>query len=648
MTKHFIRDLLIPGSGGQDGGYYASMGVIYHFLRLMGWTWLWECDGHKLALDPNPVDDGNMEDSGTAAWTLDSAGAAVKDVTDWVHGRQCIKWSPDPVGVERLTNTGYIATIQTRWHQLGFWFKTTTAGFTCDINTAGVWNASGLTIAADGVWHYYQTTFFTVAPPTTMFVNVRFNSPGGAPNDAFLDGVSIWFSFFEEGLGLNQDLTDGIFNAGTTEFSSSSYTFVAGDIGKAIVAYDVSNPENSGAWKIASINAGKAVCDLRAQGSPTFTASTSIPWRLVDLAWLPHTSGVAPAFGCGWGLQSPYEDWRLFARCCMQSGSHNSGICLWSSPTDCDFDWAGHGEFYPGKLSTQQLFAPQGSYNPVDATSGATMYGLFGDITYRAQTQTRLYFMTEDDGHFIAVGLRPYNGSIDEVAHCVIGFSGADTYHSLQESFAHMSANGTGGNELTWEDSHGRFRNQGAQSNPSGHYMVEAKLAIFNWNGVDEESDIVNGRPNPFNNEEWIREHRLIRDFDGYEGCPSIKTLSNMGQYVSRCNLEDDVGKYKSFDGIDGTGDTIGGAAPNMTLTDAAGLFTAGMVGKTITISGATTPANDGVFTISSYTSPTQIGYQNASGVAEAYAGDWEVNVHSYFLWNDGMVWEWMGEHSIA
>jgi hypothetical protein len=75
------------------------------------------------------------------------------------------------------------------------------------------------------------------------------------------------------------------------------------------------------------------------------------------------------------------------------------------------------------------------------------------------------------------------------------------------------------------------------------------------------------------------------------------------------------------------TGDTIGGTSPNMILTDATATFNATDVGRYITITGATTPANNGVFLINSYTSPTLIGYTNASGVAEAFAlGTWSIS----------------------
>lgn len=73
-----------------------------------------------------------------------------------------------------------------------------------------------------------------------------------------------------------------------------------------------------------------------------------------------------------------------------------------------------------------------------------------------------------------------------------------------------------------------------------------------------------------------------------------------------------------------GTGDTIGGTVPDMTLTDSGASFAVADVGRWITIAGATTPANNGTFLISAYTSGTEITYYNASGVAEPFtSGTW-------------------------
>lgn len=75
-----------------------------------------------------------------------------------------------------------------------------------------------------------------------------------------------------------------------------------------------------------------------------------------------------------------------------------------------------------------------------------------------------------------------------------------------------------------------------------------------------------------------------------------------------------------------GMGDTIGGTSPTMQLTDAGATFLPTDIGRYITLSGATTPANNGIFVITNYVSPTVIEYTNAGGVPEAFpTGNWEI-----------------------
>ena len=70
-----------------------------------------------------------------------------------------------------------------------------------------------------------------------------------------------------------------------------------------------------------------------------------------------------------------------------------------------------------------------------------------------------------------------------------------------------------------------------------------------------------------------------------------------------------------------GFGDTISGVAPTMTLTDAAGIFTAAMVGRAITLFLGISNRNNGTFIIQSFISATQITYNNPNGLAESFAG---------------------------
>jgi hypothetical protein len=64
----------------------------------------------------------------------------------------------------------------------------------------------------------------------------------------------------------------------------------------------------------------------------------------------------------------------------------------------------------------------------------------------------------------------------------------------------------------------------------------------------------------------------------------------------------------------------ISGTAPNMTFTASTSVFLASDVGKSFVISNATTAGNNGIFTITAYTSTT-VSYSNPNGVAEAFSG---------------------------
>lgn len=63
-----------------------------------------------------------------------------------------------------------------------------------------------------------------------------------------------------------------------------------------------------------------------------------------------------------------------------------------------------------------------------------------------------------------------------------------------------------------------------------------------------------------------------------------------------------------------------------VTLVSAEAIFVAADVNKAIRLTQATTPANSGVFRISTYVSATTVRFNNASGVSEGYTGDFTVD----------------------
>lgn len=95
-------------------------------------------------------------------------------------------------------------------------------------------------------------------------------------------------------------------------------------------------------------------------------------------------------------------------------------------------------------------------------------------------------------------------------------------------------------------------------------------------------------------------------------------------QYISEGHLTGVVTISNGFHY--GTGDSFAFATPVVTLTDSEGKFISAMVGGSVTIAGATTPANNGVFTVTGQTATT-LTWNNASAVAEAFTGTWTTNV---------------------
>jgi hypothetical protein len=83
-----------------------------------------------------------------------------------------------------------------------------------------------------------------------------------------------------------------------------------------------------------------------------------------------------------------------------------------------------------------------------------------------------------------------------------------------------------------------------------------------------------------------------------------------------------------------GSGDLLTkvGVGTLVRLDNAAGLFIAGMVGRHVLISGATSPVNNGIFLIKGFISSTQILFDNISGITESFSGAWSIGLGVYTL----------------
>lgn len=107
----------------------------------------------------------------------------------------------------------------------------------------------------------------------------------------------------------------------------------------------------------------------------------------------------------------------------------------------------------------------------------------------------------------------------------------------------------------------------------------------------------------------------------GTEGSPTGAALVELRQAR---------GFFQDF--LEGTGDSFTGpSGSDMVLHDSAELFLSkGSVSGTVTISGATSPANNGTFPIVDAFLEGELTYTNASGVAEAFSGTWRISKQAF------------------
>lgn len=94
-TKHWVRDVNLqdPTAYIAGGNHNRANAVLYHFLRVAGWEWLWECDGNRgpHAENPSHVPDGNMQLDGVANWAAVNTGTRAKDTSIVHSGEQSLK-----------------------------------------------------------------------------------------------------------------------------------------------------------------------------------------------------------------------------------------------------------------------------------------------------------------------------------------------------------------------------------------------------------------------------------------------------------------------------------------------------------------------------------------------------------------------------
>jgi len=87
MAFHYVRDAQFVSTPRYHGNWAERSLLMYHFLRVAGCEWIWECDSERnTTLDWNHVDDGNMELSSTTPY-WNPLGTALLSKNDSIFQR---------------------------------------------------------------------------------------------------------------------------------------------------------------------------------------------------------------------------------------------------------------------------------------------------------------------------------------------------------------------------------------------------------------------------------------------------------------------------------------------------------------------------------------------------------------------------------
>lgn len=544
---HWIRDCAVSNNGGTGNGSKGESNyLIYHFLRVGGWEQIWECDGE----DDNHFVDGSMEaDALTAGWTqLGGLTGTVKTTNEKHMGNQSMSYQPTGPG-ENLRSAGLTTLQESTDYQISIWAKAEEIGEDFDVifDENGVPTTLGTVngLAASG-WRRFDYSFSTGAGVVPRFVRFDRVDAGGPVGPFFIDSCFIYESWFEYN-GVDQDYigtTDGDFVAPDL-FDSTAYTFVAGDIGKYIATWDGVNVGNSGVYKIIAIDTGRAQLDLRAGGSPAMTPSNGLPWRLLDVTAAPRVADSVPDTErlAGYMLESPHsESWRMCLRNNFAASADQTFLVMTCCPYDGDFD-VESGHFYDYEASTQDVFGKYGkglNGNASDTFDPANNKGLFlrGYGANNPGSGSRVYLMTDDDGSFVNILLRGGAAQTDEdiTSWGLAGFTGADAYHTLRESFAQFgvayASSALDDMDFKTSQHYTSTPYCGCQVGTVGvGWMNEAQMMVLGVGATSvSEKGYSNPRPNPFDGNDWLRRVKICRDYTGgATNSPSEKVITGWG-----------------------------------------------------------------------------------------------------------------------
>ena len=515
--RHWLTDISLYALMGNDGGCCTGAWYMFHFLRVLGWKTIAECDNTSITVASH-IPDGCMDNSGVTNWTVVGTASRAKSTTQLFAGYRCLTFTTAATG-DGVQSAVFTSMTISKPYGLSLWVWNN-CGHALRVyvnNGSGSYVLAGSVPHNAGVWTRYQFSYTSHTVVTACCFKIVDEVGTVGVDQVYVDQVYTAQPSYET--AIRGSGTDGVVEAGNNKFSSASYAFTDADVTalRAVCFADLVNEGNSGIYRIIGRDGTKAVLDIKDDGTNYLVAATGLAFRILDKADIPSQDS-----GAGFCIESPHSThWRWKYR--MNNYYYGSGGSCgqgkWaSSPDPCHIN-VDTFQFYRQHRSTARTLVPDtssinGFWNSAPP-AGWTMDFFCLDGIRNSTSPSRFYAVT--DGETYIFGLH----RVTYPAAWFMGFLG-DAYRDLRDTFCHFQERYDGengqGDTLHFANSTRSFNAYGVGFGKRGLGM-RACLGSAGWGtttGVTEY--MTNAKANPFGGKEMIRPFMAFLDVDGVGG----------------------------------------------------------------------------------------------------------------------------------
>lgn len=507
--RHWLTDISLYCTLGSDGGFATNAWYMFHFLRVLDWKTIAECDNTSITVCSH-IPDGCLDDTGVTNWIVVGTATREKSTAQVFAGYRCLTFTTAATG-DGVQSAVFTSMVISKPYVLSLWVWNN-CGHALSVyvnNGSGSYVLAGSVPHNAGVWTRYQFSYTSHTVVTACRFKLVDEVGTVSAGQVYVDQVYTAQPSYET--AIRGSGTDGVVEAGNNKFSSGSYSFTDADVTalRAVCFADLVNEGNSGIYRIIGRDGTKAVLDIKDDGTNYLVAATGLTFRVLDKADIPASNS-----GAGFCIESPHETkWRWkFRMNYVDTGYGYVNQGKWaSSPEDCSIN-VDTFQFYKQHRSTARNTVPDISImnSPIWSSD---YFGLDGNRN--AATPSRFYAVT--DGETYVLGL--LRGTYP--AAYFMGFFG-DTYRSFEDTFFHFQEipySQVGyGDTLLFTNTQRAWASYGVGFGHKGSGM-RACLGSAGFGistGVTEY--MTNAKANPWGGKEAIRPFIAFLDVDGVGG----------------------------------------------------------------------------------------------------------------------------------